>query len=239
MFRHMGHLPRPKVTEGRGWMQGRAYPVAYTEGMHSSVWSWTLAEFCDRTAAPTPTPSGGSAAPVCAAFGLGLVLMGLEITRKGADTDLAAAIDPLLSSGREILARLSSHPDRDITAFQEHLKARSLPKGTAEEKALRQEQMQTTLSAATEAPLAAARDIAAALGIASQAAKLCKRQILSDLVAGTDLLSGSLSAVLRSVDANIPGLSDLALRERFLKEREALAASVLPYTLDPQTRTGP
>ena len=195
----------------------------------SSVWSWTLADFRDRTAAPTPTPSGGSAAPVCAALGLGLVLMGLEITRKGADAELAAALDPLLSSGSELLAHLSAHADSDIAAYQEHMKARSLPKGTAEEKAARHEQMQATLAAATESPLAAGRDIAAALGLASQAAKLCKLQILGDLVAGTDLLAGSLAAVLRSVDSNLPGLSDLPLRERFRKERTALAESALPH----------
>lgn len=203
--------------------------MAYTEDMQSSVWSWTLAEFRDRTAFPSPTPSGGSAAPVCAAFGLGLVVMVLEITRKGADAELTAVLDPLLRSGRDLLARLSAHADADIAAYQDHMRARSLPKETDEEKAVRHGQMQTTLAAATEAPLMAGRDIAAALGIAGQAAKLCKRQILSDLIAGTDLLAGSLAAVLRSVDGNLPGLSDLPLRERFQNERAALAESVLPH----------
>jgi methenyltetrahydrofolate cyclohydrolase len=207
--------------------------------MTDSVWSWTLADFRDRTAFPSPTPSGGSVAPVCAALGLGLVLMCLEITRKGADAEVAAALDPLLSTGRDLLAHLSAHADSDIAAYQEHLRARSLPKGTDEEKAVRHEQMQKTLAAATEAPLAAGRDIAAALGLAGQAAKLCKPQILSDLAAGADLLSGSLAAVLRSVDGNLPGLSDPALQERFHNERAALAASVLPYTLHPEARTGP
>ncbi len=202
-----------------------ARPMAYTEDMHDSVWSWTLTDFRDRTAFPSPTPSGASAACVCAALGLGLVLMGLEITRKGADTELAAALDPLLHSGNELLARLSAHADHDIAAYKEFMQALALPKGTAEEKAARSEQMQKTLAAATESPLAAGRDIAAALDIARQAAGHCKPQILGDVLAGADLLSGSLAAVLRSVDSNVPGLSDLQLRERFAQERAALAES--------------
>lgn len=192
--------------------------------MTSSVWSWTLADFRDRTAAASPTPSGGSVACVCATFGLGLVLMGLEITRKGSNEEQAAALDLLLRSGRELLPRLSAHADHDIAAFQEFMQALSLPKGTAEEKAVRREQMQKTLAAATESPLAAGRDIAAALDIARQAEGHCKLQVRGDIVAGAELLSGSLAAGLHSVDSNLPGLTDLPLRERFRKERAALAA---------------
>lgn len=192
--------------------------------MTNSVWSWILADFRDRTAAASPTPSGGSAASVCATFGLGLVLMGLEITRKGGNEEQAAALDLLLRSGRELLPRLSAHADHDIAAFQEFMQALSLPKGTAEEKVVRREQMQRTLAAATESPLAAGRDIAAALDIARQAADHCKLQVRGDVVAGAELLSGSLAAVLHSVDSNLPGLTDLPLRERFRNERAALDA---------------
>src|SRR5437763_11375732 len=190
----------------------------------STLWSWTLAEFRDRTAAGTPTPGGGSVASVCATLGAGLVVMGLEVTRKGAEAELAAVLDPLLRSGRELLERLSAHADRDVAAFNEYLRARSLSQGSDDEKAVRRERMQQALAAATEAPLAAGRDVAAALDLARQVVEICKSPVLGDVAAGVDLLSGSLTAVLRSVEANLPGIEDVALRGRLEEERRALGA---------------
>ena len=190
----------------------------------STLWSWTLAEFRDRTAAGTPTPGGGSVASVCATLGAGLVVMGLEVTRKGAEAELAAVLDPLLRSGRELLERLSAHADRDVAAFNEYLRARALSQGSDDEKAVRRERMQQALAAATEAPLAAGRDVAAALDLARQVVAICKPPVLGDVAAGIDLLAGSLAAVLRSVDANLPGLEDDALRGRLEEERRVLGA---------------
>jgi methenyltetrahydrofolate cyclohydrolase len=177
--------------------------------MADSLWSWTLADFRDRTAAGTPTPGGGSVSSVCAALGAGLVVMGLEVTRKGAGAEKAAILDPLLRSGRELLGRLSGHADRDRAVFDAYMRSRS----------------QRALTAATEVPLAAAADVASAIDLARQTVELCKPHVLGDVAAGADLLSASLKAVLRSVDANLPGLHDSTLRARLGEERMALAAS--------------
>jgi methenyltetrahydrofolate cyclohydrolase len=179
--------------------------------MTDSLWAWTLADFRDRTAAGTPTPGGGSVSSVCATLGAGLVVMGLEVTRRGAGAEKAAILDPLLRSGRELLERLSGHADRDRAVFDAYMRSRS----------------QRALAAATEVPLAAASDIAAAIDLARQTVELCKRHVLGDVAAGADLLSASLTAVLRSVDANLPGLADGALRTRLDAERAALAEPAL------------
>jgi formiminotetrahydrofolate cyclodeaminase len=193
--------------------------------MTDSLWSLTLAGFLDRTASASPAPGGGSVAAACATLGLGLVVMGLEVTRKRASAEETAALDPLLRSGRELLERLKAHADRDIAVFAEHMAARSLPKGTDEEKDFRRRRMQDTLAAATESPLAAARDIDASLDLAAQTVDRCKPVVLSDVAAGVDLLAGSLTAVLRTVDINLQDLSDILVRERFREESTALAAS--------------
>ena len=193
--------------------------------MTESLWTRTLADFRDRTASSSPAPAGGAAAAVTAALGLGLVLMSLEITRQGAHSEDAAALGPLLTSGRALLERLSAHADQDVAVVNAYMAALALPKGTAKEKEARGLHVQETLAAAAESPLAAARDIAAALDLAAQAAEPCKPQILSDLAAGVDLLAASLTAVLRNVDVNLPGLSDVVLRERMGADRAALAAS--------------
>lgn len=174
--------------------------------MTDSLWSWTLAEFRDRTAAGTPMPGGGVAAAVCATVGLGLVIMGLEVTRKGAGEEKVAVLDPLLRSSRELLAGLSAHADRDRAAFNEYLRSRT----------------QEALAEATEAPLAAAADIATAIDLARRTLTLCKPQVRSDVAAGADLLAASLTASLRNVDTNLPGLDDETLRARIAAERAAI-----------------
>jgi formiminotetrahydrofolate cyclodeaminase len=187
--------------------------------MTDSLWSWTLAEFLDRTAAGTPTPGGGSVSSVCATLGAGLVVMGLEVTARRAEPEMIEVLDPLLRSGRELLERLSAHADRDRAVFDAYMRSRS----------------QRALTAATEVPLAAAADVAAAVDLARQTVELCKPHVLGDVAAGADLLSASLTAVLRSVDANLPGLDDSALRTRLGEERTALAASAAQSVMAVQT----
>ncbi len=184
--------------------------------MTDSFWSWTLADFRDRVASASPQPSGVPVAAVSAAFGLGLVLMCLGITnQEDASEDVAV--------GRVLLERLSAAADRDATAYSDFMAAMALPKGTAEEQALRQRRMQEALTAATESPLAAARDVTAALDLAVRTAEGCKVAIRSDLAAGVDLLAAGLSAMLRTADVNLAGISDAGVQERFRAERARLA----------------
>jgi formiminotetrahydrofolate cyclodeaminase len=181
--------------------------------MTDSFWTWTLADFRDRIASGGPQPSGVPVAAVSAAFGLGLVLMCLKISQN--DSAEAAA-------DRALLERLSAAADRDAAAYTGFMTAMALPKGTAEERDLRSRRMQEALAAATESPLAAARDVTAALDLAVRASESCKAVIRSDLAAGVDLLAAALSTMLRTVDVNLAGLADAALQERFRGERARL-----------------
>jgi formiminotetrahydrofolate cyclodeaminase len=149
--------------------------------------------------------------------------MGLEVTLRGAEAAKAALLDSLLREGRDLLARQSAHADRDLKVFDAYMRARSLPQESDAETAARREKMQRALVAATEVPLAAGRDIVAALDLSRRVIEICKPQVLGDVAAGADLLSGSLNAVLRSVDANLPGIVGGPLRTRLEEERTALA----------------
>ena len=203
--------------------------------MTDSFWSWTLADFRDRIASAQPQPSGGPVAAVSATFGLGLVVMCLEITRAGEPN---TALDALLASGRELLERLGAHADRDASAYSKFMVAMALPKETVEERAVRRQRMQEAVTAATESPLATARDITAALDLGAQTALVCKPRILSDLSAGIDLLVASLSAVLGVADANLSGIADAVLQKRLRQERAALATSGAERATSIQTTLG-
>jgi formiminotetrahydrofolate cyclodeaminase len=188
--------------------------------MTDSLWDWSLRKARDAAASPSPTPGGGSIAMVSGAFGLSLIVMGLEITRAKV---ASAEVDSVLAEGRALLATLSDHADRDIEVFEQYMQALRLPKATDEERAARSSALQSATIAATRAPLSAAGDCLAALRYAERAARLVRANVVSDLLGGSDMLLGALKAVLRNVDINLPGLHDEALRTQLSNQARATA----------------
>lgn len=185
-----------------------------------TLWDATLAEFREQVGSSAPTPGGGSVACVCAAFGVGLLVMSLEITRRAAGD---AALDGMLAEGRELSRRLVAHADRDVAVFQAYMAALGLPRASEDEKRARKAALSAAALAAAEAPLAAAGDMLAALELAENAALVVKPNIASDVLGGADLLGGSIAAVLRNVDVNVGSIADEGQRDRVRRAREALA----------------
>lgn len=148
--------------------------------------------------------------------------MGLEVTLRGAEGAKRTVLEALLETGRDLLERQGAHADRDLKVFDAYIRARSLPQESDAEKASRREKMQRALVAATEVPLAAGRDMVAVIDLSRRVIEICKPQVLGDVAAGADLLAGSFTAVLRSVDANLPGIAGGPLRTRLEAERLAL-----------------
>ena len=182
-----------------------------------SLWELNAGELLTRTASGDPTPGGGSVAAIAGALGLGLVCMALEMSVRRADA--APEAGALLLRSHDLLAALKMHPDADVAAFGGYMAALALPKADADQKARRREAVQRAASAATAAPLAAARDLLSALELAEQAAQLAHRSIVSDVGAGAHLLSAALQATLLNVDINLGSLPQ--------EEREAAQAERL------------
>jgi formiminotetrahydrofolate cyclodeaminase len=189
-----------------------------------TLWNATLAEFREQIGSSSPTPGGGSVACVCAVFGVGLLVMSLEITRRAAgDTSL----DGILAEARELSRRLVTHADRDVAVFQTYMAALALPRASDVEKRARATALADAALAAAEAPLAAAGDMLAALALAERAAHLVKPNVASDVLGGADLLGGSIAAALRNVDINRPSLGSDELRDRVGRAREDLARAAM------------
>lgn len=189
-----------------------------------TLWSGVLADFREATASAEPTPGGGSVAGVSATLGLGLVIMALEISAKRKDAVEPEKTGALIAEARALMVELSGDADRDVLAFQDYMAAARLPKLSEEEKQKRREALDAATRRATKAPLAAARHIVAALGLAEQAAPLAHLHVVSDVGAGTGLLEGALKAILFNVDVNLPSLNDPEMQERCGAERVVLAS---------------
>jgi formiminotetrahydrofolate cyclodeaminase len=182
--------------------------------MAESLWDLTLRAALAETASKSPTPGGGSIAPLTGAFGLGLVLMSLEVTQaKKTDAELTQALD----QGRGLLKELEPQPDHDVAVFQAYIRALALPKTNEAEQRARDEARQQAVLSASEAPLSAADVLLRALAFAESVRAVVHENVRCDLVAGADLVYGAIHATLRALEVNLPALRDA-------EQRAALAA---------------
>jgi formiminotetrahydrofolate cyclodeaminase len=122
------------------------------------------------------------------------------------------------------LESLSRFADSDSQAFQEYVRARSLPRTTEEEKLSRSAAMEVAILRATHIPLASARNILEALEYVESAMKLADLHLLSDVFGGAILMQAALKAVLLNVGVNVLLLSDREMRANLEAERAELEA---------------
>jgi methenyltetrahydrofolate cyclohydrolase len=190
----------------------------------TSIWALDATQVRDRTASLSPTPGGGSISVFTATLGLALVHKGASISlkRSGEDAPRREALVELCEAISSALVSMSRLADDDSQAFQSYLDARSLPRSTDGEKALRNSAMEVAILHATRIPITSAKEICAALEQAERAVELSDRHLLTDIVGGALLMKAALDAVLLNVDANIPLLSDQEVRLALEQERVEL-----------------
>ena len=195
-----------------------------------SLWDLSADALLAKTASDAPTPGGGSIACVAGALGVGLVAMAIEVTRR---TATSPELDEIATTLAEKVAALKSAADEDVAAFDAYMAVLAMPRATDEEKASRKAALSVAASRAAAVPLAAAQRMLAALVVAERAAGLAKKNIVSDVFAGADLVHGAAIAALRSVDINVPQLAEpkrtevAASRSDVARDLEAAYARVL------------
>lgn len=190
----------------------------------TSLWSLTAAQLRDQVASTDPTPGCGSVSIVTATLGIASIQKGVTVSLKRSAEDVARhrGLLEISSSASALMVSLSELADEDSLAFQRYLKACKLPRTTEAEQALRQAAKEAGLLQATQVPLEAATEMVRGLGLAERAEKLVEEQVRSEVLAGEVLLRASIKSVLLSVDANLPGISDAALRDAFRLRRKEL-----------------
>ncbi|SDD49338.1 cyclodeaminase/cyclohydrolase family protein [Auraticoccus monumenti] len=211
--------------------------------MDTSLWTLPAGELLDRTASADPTPGGGSVAAVTASLGLGLVLMSVEVTLAGAHRDDAdtdpGELQQARTDGVELLGRLRAAADRDVAEFESVMAAYRLPRGDETEVATRREAVDTALVSATEGPLELVEQALAGIDLADRVEPAVSATVVSDTLAGRDLLTGAARAALRTADIN---LGPLERREHpqaaALRRRRDAAERALPPSAEPQTPGG-
>lgn len=187
-----------------------------------SIWQEELQKFRDVLASSEPAPGGGSAAMVSAALGCGLFMMSAEIAlaREGASAELPGILKEL----GDLMQKISAHADEDISAYENYVAARKLPKDTEEEKSFREAAMKEALRRAADAPALAAADALSALKAGSRLVPLVPAGILSDVGGGAALLLGGINSALFTLQSNIRLTKDAERKAELTALKEKLSA---------------
>lgn len=194
------------------------------------------ADFAERLASPTPTPGGGAAAARVGLLASSLLRMVIGITRKRVEAgENADELDAAAASASELAGRFRKLETADIDVFDTFMQAVRLPRGTPEERQMREVARREAAARATRVPLDLLGAAVRVLELASRLRNLSGRIPLaaaSDLTAAVEFSRAAFLAAELNIDANLPyleaGVAAAAGREREgLREKmEALYAEL-------------
>ncbi len=180
--------------------------------------------FVERLGSRSPSPGGGSAAALIAAMGAALGAMVGWTTygkRKFEEKDpvMRRLIPPLDQAMRALLPLV----DRDSRAFDAYLAAVALPKGSEQEKAVRERALQEGLQAAVLVPLEVMRAADSCWEAMIEMAEHGNPASRSDLEVGARALETGIWGASRNVAVNLAEIEDEAFRSATRAEAGALA----------------
>lgn len=184
-------------------------------------------QFIEELASAAPTPGGGAACAyvgvlaTCLTSMVGNLTVGKERYRNVEEEARQKLVQ--LEGIRERLANLVR---ADEEAFAPLAAAYRMPRGTDEERALREAAVQEALYGASEVPLEVMETILEALGVAKFFAYNGNRSALSDIGAAATFARAAAHGVRMTVVANISSMKD-EQRERIYKQRmDSLLADI-------------
>ena len=193
----------------------------------TSLWTLTGAQLRDQVASVEPTPGCGSISIVTATLGVASIHKGVMVSLKWSSPAPARhqSLLELSSKASALLASLSGLADADSHAFEDYLQACALPRTTEGERSLRQAAREARLVRATKIPLEAAEMMGRGLDLAESAARVVDAHVRSEVLTGGILLRASIKSILLTVDANLSGILDSALRDALKLQRSELESA--------------
>ncbi len=168
----------------------------------------TIGDYLSTLASPAPTPGGGSVSGLLGALAAALGQMVANVSARGNDDLVFANQVETLQSRRDAFVAGS---EADEAAYGGYVAATSLPKATAEEKALRREALQESLHQAVLAPLAIMSNAASLLAELVPVIESGGKHILSDAEIAILMAVATVDAGMVNVRVNLPLIKDAQL----------------------------
>ena len=197
----------------------------------------SVKEFIAEVQAKSPVPGGGSVSALVGALGAALISMYQNLTLDKAEMPEAESsrFTEILNDMQDITERFRILVDEDAAAFEAVLQAHRLPANSKEEKAKKQEAIQTATIAAIEAPLAVMKNGMSAIKRLCEIVKAGNKNAVSDAGVAVILLDGAIEGASLNVKINLPGLDQekqheyLKICNGILMESQSYKFEVLDY----------
>jgi len=169
----------------------------------------TLSDFADETASESPAPGGGSISAYIGVLGisLGTMVANLSSHKKGWDQRWEEFSD-WAEKGQQFKNDLLKLVDADTKAFNQIMKAFSLPKVTEEEKANRKNAIQQATKTAIEIPFAVMQNAYASMEVIRAMAETGNPNSISDAGVGALCARAAVTGAFLNVRINASGYDD-------------------------------
>jgi len=169
-----------------------------------------LEDFVKELSSKAPTPGGGSASSIVAAFSFSLITKTLEIANKKVQSK---DIQTMIEKARELIDYFLELADKDTDAFNEVMKAYKLPRENEEERAVRELHIQESLKLASEVPLELLKHIAEHIQFLEESLRYCPNSAISDYITAIGLLEGAFEGGMANVIINLNAIKDRTYNE--------------------------
>ena len=189
----------------------------------------TLDEFTAKLQSSDPIPGGGGAAALCGAVGIALSAMVCEVTKnkKGFEGD-PTEYKAMIIKARRLRESLIDEIDSDARAFDTLMEAYHMPKGTPEEKALRDKTIQERLIVAAEAPLYTMHVICDTIELFDRVCPLSSANLISDVAVGVHLCRAALNGASMNVYINASLMKDEQMKKKYIDWANEMIAKYEP-----------
>ena len=169
----------------------------------------TLTNFADETASESPAPGGGSISAYIGSLGisLGTMVANLSSHKRGWD-DRWEEFSNWAEKGQQYKDELLQLVDADTKAFNHIMSAMHLPKGTEEEKIIRNKAMQDATKQAIEIPFKVMQTSYASMKLIKAIAETGNPNSVSDAGVGALCARSAVMGAYLNVKINAGGCED-------------------------------
>ncbi|MGD2090671.1 MAG: glutamate formimidoyltransferase [Candidatus Aminicenantes bacterium] len=181
--------------------------------------SMDIYEFADELASDSPAPGGGSVAALNGTLSAGLSSMVGNLTyNKRGYKEVKQIMIELSDKAQRLKDFFTESIDRDTEAFNKLMDAFSLPKGTDEEKALRDKAIMDATKEATLVPFAVLEKTKEAAELALTVVEKGNQNSLSDAGVAGLTAAAAAEGALYNVMINLEGIDDEEFNQETAKK---------------------
>jgi len=182
-----------------------------------------LRAFADMTASDSPAPGGGSISAYVGALGVSLaaIVANLSAHKRGWD-DRWEEFSEWADRGQQLKDVLLQLVDEDTNSFNAIMDAIRLPKGSAEEKAVRAEAIQNATKYAIEIPFKVMEVSLQSFEVIKAMAEIGNPNSVTDAGVGALCARAAIHGAFLNVKINAGGMNDKKFVAKTLKEGKVL-----------------